>query len=130
MSSTLTVTNLNTTNVTATNLTDGGGTTSTFANINSGISRAWSNSSSTAIRDSFGISSFTDNGTGDYSHALTNSFSSTNYVMAAAGFSSGARTVVFDSGSTASSARVHVYVTSSGSINDNSSNFALFGDLA
>ena len=38
MSSTLTVTNL-----TATNLTDGGGTTSTFANINSGSAKTWVN---------------------------------------------------------------------------------------
>ena len=50
--------------------------------------------------------------------------------MAAAGFSGACRTVVFDTASTASDARVHVYITSSGSLNDNSSNFALFGDLA
>ena len=111
------------------NLNDGTTTVATTF-VTNGSARAWSNSSSTAIRDSFGISSFTDNGTGDYSHALTNSFSSADYVMAAAGFSASARTVVFDSASTASSARVHVYITSSGSINDNSSNFVLFGDLA
>lgn len=111
------------------NLNDGTKTVATTL-VTNGSARAWSNSSSTAIRDSFGISSFTDNGTGDYSHALTNSFSSADYVMAAAGFSGACRTVVFDTASTASDARVHVYITSSGSLNDNSSNFALFGDLA
>jgi len=92
--------------------------------------KAWTNSSSTTIRDSFGISSFTDNGTGDFSHALTNSFSSADYAMAAAGFSGGSRTVVFDSAATASDARIHTYLSSSGALSDTSSTFALFGDLA
>ena len=111
------------------NISDGTTTVATTF-VTNGSARAWSNSSSTAIRDSFGISSFTDNGTGDFSHALTNSFSSADYAMAAAGFSGGSRTVVFDSAATASDARIHTYLSSSGGLSDTSSTFALFGDLA
>ena len=110
------------------NLNDGTTTVATTY-ITNGSAKAWSNSSSTAIRDSFGISSFTDNGTGDFSHAITNVFSSADYAMAVSGFSGGARIGVFDSSSTASDARVHMY-TSSAALNDTSFTFALFGDLA
>jgi len=77
MSSTLTVTNL-----TATNLTDGGGTTSTFANINQGHSKAWVNfngSGTIAARDSHNVASLTDNSTGDYSVNYTNNFANDDY---------------------------------------------------
>lgn len=111
------------------NLNDGTTTVATTY-ITNGSAKAWSNSSSTAIRDSFNISSFTDNGTGDFSHAITNVFSSADYAMAAAGFSGGSRTVVFDSAATASDARVHTYLSSSGGLSDTSFTFALFGDLA
>jgi len=77
MSSTLTVTNL-----TATNLTDGGGTTSTFANINQGHAKAWANFTgvtTTALRDSFNVSSLTDNGTGNTTVNLSSNMGNTNY---------------------------------------------------
>ena len=125
MSSTLTVTNL-----TATNLTDGGGTTSTFANINSGSAKAWFNSSSTALRTSFNVSSFVDNGTGDYTHNLTSAFNTEDYAAGTAGYSGSARTVVIDSANTASDVRVHTYLTSSGAQNDASSLVIVCGDRA
>ena len=74
MSSTLTVTNL-----TATNLTDGGGTTSTFANINSGSAKAWMSLTGTgtiSVDDSLNISTAVDNGTGDYTQNYSSAFSS------------------------------------------------------
>ena len=77
MSSTLTVTNL-----TATNLTDGGGTTSTFANVNSGIAKAWMNYKGTAtntIRDSHNVSSVTDSGNGDYDMVFVSNMDNANY---------------------------------------------------
>ena len=77
MSSTLTVTNL-----TATNLTDGGGTTSTFANINQGHAKAWVNFNGTgtiAARDSFNVASLTDNGTGNHDMNFTNNMSNSDY---------------------------------------------------
>ena len=77
MSSTLTVTNL-----TATNLTDGAGTTSTFADINSGSAKAWVNFNGTgtiAARDSFNLSSLTDVSTARHAISLSSSMSSSNY---------------------------------------------------
>ena len=74
MSSTLTVTNL-----TATNLTDAGGTTSTFANINSGSAKAWMSLTGTgtiSVDDSLNISTAVDNGTGDYTQNYSSAFSS------------------------------------------------------
>ena len=37
------------------------------------------NGSTAAIRDSFGVSTLTDNGSGDFTFAYTNSFASANY---------------------------------------------------
>ena len=111
------------------NLNDGTTTVATTY-ITNGSAKAWVNSSSTAIRDSFGISSFTDNGTGDFSNALTNSFSSADYSMAVSCFSGGSRNAVFDSAATSSDARVNLYVSSSGALGDTSFTFAVFGDLA
>ena len=88
MSSTLTVTNL-----TATNITDGAGTTLTFNNVTSGSAKAWVNLNGTgtaAVRDSFNNASITDNGTGDYSTTVTNAFANVNYAcVATAGQNSG-----------------------------------------
>ena len=80
MSSTLTVTNL-----TATNLTDGAGTTSTFAKVNSGSAKAWIDISGdlASIPDSFNISSLDDDGTGDGGINLTSSMGSANYTITA-----------------------------------------------
>tara|TARA_B100000900_G_scaffold392671_1_gene388402 strand:- start:32 stop:439 length:408 start_codon:yes stop_codon:yes gene_type:complete len=77
MSSTLTVTNL-----TATNLTDGGGTTSTFANVASGTAKAWVNFDGTgtiAARDSFNVSSLTDNGTGNHDMNFASNMGNSSY---------------------------------------------------
>tara|TARA_B100002019_G_scaffold202596_1_gene175613 strand:+ start:4749 stop:5153 length:405 start_codon:yes stop_codon:yes gene_type:complete len=82
MSSTLTVTNL-----TATNLTDGAGTTSTFANINQGHSKAWVNfntNTSTSIHDSFNTASLTDNATGDTTQTFTNAMGNANFASSGA----------------------------------------------
>ena len=79
MSSTLTVTNL-----TATNLTDGGSTTSTFADINKGRSQCWVNftgTSTVTIEDSLNTSSITDNSTGRYEANQTNNFANANYCI-------------------------------------------------
>ena len=74
MSSTLTVTNL-----TATNLTDGAGTTSTFANVVDGSSKAWMSLTGTgtiSVDDSLNISSASDVGTGRYTQNYSSAFSS------------------------------------------------------
>ena len=62
---------------TSTYVSDGGAVTQ---NTVQGLAKAWFQaSSSTALSDSFNISSGTDNGTGDYSYALSNAFVSDDY---------------------------------------------------
>ena len=62
-------------------LTDASSNNSTaMSTINQGTAKAWlRSSSSAALQDSFNIGSGTDNGTGDYSYALTNAFSNADY---------------------------------------------------
>ena len=54
--------------------------------------RVWCNfngSGTAAIRDSYNVSSLTDNGTGDYTISFTDSFSNTNYSLSgSAGYNS------------------------------------------
>tara|TARA_B100000683_G_scaffold243499_1_gene252960 strand:- start:194 stop:595 length:402 start_codon:yes stop_codon:yes gene_type:complete len=77
MSSTLTVTNL-----TATNLTDGGGTTSTFANVVDGSIKAYSEQDNTGVtvNQSLNQSSITDVTTGHKVHTWTTAFSTNTYL--------------------------------------------------
>ena len=58
-----------------------GGTTTT--NLQQGLNKAWHLASNdSALSDSFNVSGGTDNGTGDYSYALSNSMNSANYSVA------------------------------------------------
>ena len=53
---------------------------STTTNLQQGLAKAWFQASSdTTLSDSFNISSGTDNGTGDYSYALSNAFVNDDY---------------------------------------------------
>ena len=53
---------------------------STTTNLQRGLAKAWFQASSdTTLSDSFNISSGTDNGTGDYSYALSNAFVNDDY---------------------------------------------------
>ena len=53
---------------------------STTTNLQQGLAKAWfSASSDTTLTDSFNVSSGTDNGTGDYSYALSNAFANDDY---------------------------------------------------
>ena len=59
-------------------VTSEGGSTTT--NLQQGLAKAWFQASSdTTLSDSFNISSGTDNGTGDYSYALSNAFVNDDY---------------------------------------------------
>jgi len=59
-------------------LVTGEGTATT--NLQQGLAKAWfSASSDTTLTDSFNVSSGTDNGTGDYSYALSNAFANDDY---------------------------------------------------
>ena len=77
MSSTLTVTNL-----TATNLTDGSSTTSTFANVVDGSIKAYSEQDNTgvSVNQSLNQSSITDSSTGHKIHTWTTAFSNNTYL--------------------------------------------------
>ena len=62
---------------TSTYVSDGGSATQ---NTVQGLAKAWFQASSdTTLSDSFNISSGTDNGTGDYSYALSNAFVNDDY---------------------------------------------------
>ena len=53
---------------------------STTTNLQQGLAKAWFQASSNkTLSDSFNISSGTDNGTGDYSYALSNAFVNDDY---------------------------------------------------
>ena len=58
-----------------------------------GAAKVWINfngGGTAGIRDSYGISTLTDNGTGDYTLGFTNSFSDTNYCVVSGGWNSAA----------------------------------------
>ena len=66
------------------NVTDGTTTVGTGFVVN-GSAKAWccwNGTGTAAIRDSFSISSMTDNADGDYTFAYTNNFGSANYTIA------------------------------------------------
>jgi hypothetical protein len=61
------------------------GSPQSISNINSNVVKAWCNFSNlTGIKGSFGISSFTDTGTGSCTFATSVTFTSTSYITAVA----------------------------------------------
>ena len=112
---------------------------STQTSLQQGLAKAWNNFNGTAtvaIRESFNVSSLTDNATAEQSSSLTNSMSNANY--AGGGMSSGiagtayanlsrslfysTTTSVFSTGTT--------YTSTGASIDIEFSLFAIQGDLA
>ncbi len=77
------LTTVTSTNLQATNLKDtSGSNSSTTEQIAQGRAKTWINFNGTgtiAIRDSFNVSSITDNGTGDYTVTFSNAMSNANY---------------------------------------------------
>ena len=122
------------------------GTTSLAANklpdMLSGSSKAWCNwnGSTAAIRDSFGVSSLTDNGSGDFTFSYTSNFASANYTTGGVFAHSSAITTYNynvqpreDSVVTASNVRlitVFVGASASGIQDYPNCNFTSHGDLA
>ena len=65
-----------------------GGNASTTAQIEQGRAKAWINFNGTgtiAIRDSYNISSITDNGTGNYTVTIDNDMANANYAVVTGG---------------------------------------------
>ena len=55
---------------------------STTTSLQQGLCKAWAMASTTAsVNDSLNVSGGTDNGTGDYSYAFSNSMNSTSYTV-------------------------------------------------
>jgi len=59
-------------------VTGEGGSTTT--NLQQGVAKAWADATDAAVlTDSFNLASGTDNGTGDYTYAITNDMATVNY---------------------------------------------------
>lgn len=119
-----------------------GNNNSTPEEINEGRAKAWLNfkgDGTAAIRDSFNISSLTDNGTGDYTIAFTTSFSDTNYCVVMGSYNSNngdgswnavgsSTTNAYPAGVATGSVRLNTY-NSGGSPQDQQAVYvAVFGD--
>jgi hypothetical protein len=111
-----------------------GNNASTTSQIAQGRAKAWVNFNGTgtvAIRDSFNVSSITDNGTGDYTLNFTDNMSSANYVLCMSGSTNNsymrAGTQVPDS-MTASTARVFTANSGGSSVDREYCAVAIFGD--
>ena len=52
---------------------------SAVTNIQQGLAKAWQKHNTSSVNDSFNASSFTDNGTGDFTVTIINDFSSANH---------------------------------------------------
>ena len=101
--------------------------------------KAWSNLNGTgtiAARDSFNIASYTDNGTGDYTHTFTNAMGNANYCWLMktdfqAGTARNANIGGDSSSQTTSAIRLHSYSITAGSAGDYEViNCGISGDLA
>jgi len=105
---------------------------STTTNLQQGLAKCWANIDGTStahIDDSFNTSGITDNGTGDYSIAISNDMSSTDYAPTA---STDQFTVMIDAGNTktAGVCRLDVENSSGSNTDDAEVNLVVHGDLA
>jgi len=110
-----------------------------MAYVAGGSAKVWSNLNGTgtiAARDSFSITSYTDNGTGDYTHTFTNAMGNANYcwlltVDFEAGTAKNGNIGGDSSSQTTTAIRLHSYGLSNSVENDfDTINVSLLGDLA
>ena len=103
--------------------------------LQQGLAKAWANFDGTgtaALRDSFNVSSLTDNGTGSYNTNFTNNTNNSNYAVTTNGArGNDQRMGVVYTTNTTSSSRVFSsdFTTTSGEDSDFISN-SILGDLA
>lgn len=105
------------------------------ATLLQGTAKAWFNLNGTgtiAGRDSFNISSFTDNGTGDYSGNFTAAMPNANYAVEVAARVTGAITLPtsFSEFNTASLVRAGAMTTAFASVDATFENVTVHGDPA
>jgi len=101
--------------------------------LQQGLAKAWINFNGTgtiASRDSFSVSSISDNGSGDTTLTFSNAFNNADYVLNYTnGY--GASTLFTGTAPTTTAARIQSYATTTGSNQDRTYNLAaLHGDLA
>ena len=98
-------------------------------NTEKGLTKAWADSTASAgLDNSFNISGGTDNGTGDYSYALSITLANANIAGAGSATDNADRNVTLHSPTT-SSYRIEIYETN-GSDADVSNKSMICGDLA
>ena len=106
----------------------GEGGTNTI-NLQGGLTKAWADGTNSAgLDNSFNISSGTDNGTGDYSYALSITLANAHIVGAGSGTDNADRNLTLHSPTT-TSYRINVYAQN-GSVGDVSNKSMICGDLA
>jgi hypothetical protein len=97
-----------------------------------GIAKAWCNFNGTgtvAIRDSFNVSSITDNGTGDYTVNFTTAMPNANYVVAGQGSevgTAGTHQIEFGSARTVSAYRFITVNFAGANVDSTYPNIAVF----
>mgnify|MGYP003149867791 CR=1 FL=1 len=118
---------------TSTYVSDGGSATQ---NTVQGLAKVWANwngTSTVAIRDSFNVSSITDNGTGDYTTNASNAMANANYCFTAlGGDTSGSLSVRIENASNRTTTTIDLisYNTSNAMMDIQDVNSLFHGDLA
>ncbi len=94
-----------------------------------GVAKAWVDATNAAVlTDSFNLSSGTDNGTGDYTYAITNDMASVNYSAVA---NAEELAIPCKKGQTAGTYNIRLFGRADSIANEDKENFfAIFGDLA
>jgi hypothetical protein len=106
-------------------LTDASSNNSTAVSvINQGTAKVWVNLNGTgtiALRDSYNVSGVTDNGTGNYTYAISSNMGNANYANTAMGNEGNAGDVMIDDNNaipTTSAIRVQARTYNSGEVSD------------
>jgi len=94
-----------------------------------GVAKAWVDATNAAVlTDSFNLASGTDNGTGDYTYAITNDMASVNYSAVA---NAEELAIACKKGQTAGTYNIRLFGRADSIGNEDKENFfAIFGDLA
>ena len=110
---------------------------STTTNLQQGLAKVWVNyDSSTSARDSFGISNFVDDGTGDYTANFSVTFANDDFAVSTGGANGSASLTAyclstFDYSTTSIEMQTFSVAASSVARADrNVNNFSVHGDLA
>ena len=99
--------------------------------VANGSAKAWVFASNSAsLNDSFSISSGTDHGTGDYSYALSNAFSSANFAQQSTSGSGTPTHSATTNHSRITSSRVAIETSDNSSNYDKQHHVTVHGDLA